>query len=71
MAAKVSREEISRRGQAIDNRLRAPLETEDNIGRMAQGSSEWEQRLWSLGKDFRGPALSLEATSREVIYEDV
>ena len=36
----------------------------------AQGSPEWEKRLWSLGQNFHGSALSLEATSREVIYED-
>ena len=41
-----------------------------SLGRTAQGSPEWEKRLWSLGKDSYGPALSLEATSREVIYED-
>lgn len=37
---------------------------------LVQGSPEWEQRLWSLGKNSHGTALSLEATSREVIYED-
>jgi len=35
-----------------------------------QGSPEWEQRLWSLGRHSHGAPLSLEATSREVIYED-
>ena len=38
---------------------------------LVQGSPEWEQKLWSLGKDSHGTALSLEATSREVIYEDL
>jgi hypothetical protein len=37
---------------------------------LVQGSPEWEQKLWSLGKNSHGTALSLEATSREVIYED-
>ena len=41
-----------------------------SLSRLAQGTPEWEQRLWSLGKDSYGTALSLEATSREVIYED-
>jgi hypothetical protein len=41
-----------------------------SLTRLVQGSPEWEQRLWSLGKDSHGTALSLEATRREVIYED-
>ena len=71
MAAKVDGEEIGRRGQEIyESRLRTLLETEENIGRIAQGSPEWKRRLWSLGKNSHGTALSLEATSREVIYKD-
>ena len=35
-----------------------------------QGSAEWEKRLWSLGQNFHGAPLPLEATSREVLYED-
>lgn len=42
-----------------------------SLTRMMQGSPEWEKRLWSLGTDSHGTALSLEATSRGVIYEDV
>ena len=36
----------------------------------AQGSAEWEQRLWSLGQSSHGVPLPADATSREVIYED-
>ncbi len=71
MATTVSGEEIGRRGQEVYDRLRTLLETEENIGKIVQGSPEWEKRLWGLGKDSYGPALSLEATSRAVIYEDV
>ncbi len=71
MAAKESGEEIRRRGQEIyEGRLRLLLETEENSGKLAQGSPEWKRQLWSLGKNSYGTALSLEATSREVIYED-
>jgi hypothetical protein len=99
MTAKVSGEEIGRRGQKIyESRLRTLWETEENMGKivsidvesgdyetgddlvvaaaggsltpLVQGSPEWEERLWSLGKDSHGTALSLEATRREVIYED-
>ena len=35
-----------------------------------QGSPEWEQRLWSLGRHSHSDPLSPDATSREVIYED-
>ena len=71
MAAKESGEEIGRWGQEIyESRLRTLLETEENISRIAQGSPEWEKRVRSLGKSSHGTALYLEATSREVIYED-
>lgn len=38
--------------------------------RLRQGSPEWKARLESLWRGRTGVALSIEATSRESIYED-
>ena len=49
MAAKVSGEEIGRRGQEIYDRLRALLETEENIGKIV--SIDVESGDYEIGDD--------------------
>ncbi len=49
MAAKVGGEEIGRRGQEIYDRLRALLETEENIGKIV--SIDVESGDYAIGDD--------------------
>ncbi len=53
---------------AANERNLEPTDIHDNP--LVQGSAEWEQRLWSLGRHSPSISLSPKATSREVIYED-
>ncbi len=69
------RHEAARRGQDVADYLLsladadAPGET-DPRQPLPQGSPEWQDLLMSMGEGHSGVSLSIEATSRESIYED-